>query len=147
MIQSHQLLLQDFLKRRQEDDTFFPVTMATMPQLRMTRRIVGQSTMSVMDDHCFSEDSVGLISNWKKRGPVYEVPFSCLFSAECVNLITAGRCISTEESMWDVTRVIPCCAVTGQAAGTAAALFDDFISADRSLLQEVLQKDGVKIHL
>ncbi|MFA6292198.1 MAG: FAD-dependent oxidoreductase, partial [Victivallales bacterium] len=38
------------------------------------------------------------------------------------NLITAGRCISSAGAAWDVTRVIPTCAVTGEAAGTAAAI-------------------------
>ena len=38
------------------------------------------------------------------------------------NLLAAGRCISALGPCWDVTRVIPTCAVTGEAAGTAAAL-------------------------
>ncbi|MBR5295606.1 MAG: FAD-dependent oxidoreductase, partial [Clostridia bacterium] len=43
-------------------------------------------------------------------------------------------------------RVIPCCAVTGQAAGTAAAMTDDFASLDVSKLQEKLVKSGVVLH-
>jgi hypothetical protein len=43
-------------------------------------------------------------------------------------------------------RVIPCCAITGQAAGTAAAMTDDFAALDVSQLQEKLQKDGVILH-
>ena len=49
--------------------------------------------------------------------------------------------------MWDIMRVIPCCAVTGQAAGTAASMTTDFTKLDVKQLQEVLKTDGVKIHL
>ena len=48
--------------------------------------------------------------------------------------------------MWDIMRVIPCCAVTGQAAGTAAALTDNFSSLNIKKLQNILRKDGVVIH-
>ena len=37
-------------------------------------------------------------------------------------------------------------AVTGQAAGTAAALTDDFSSIDIDILQKTLVKDGVVLH-
>ena len=87
-----------------------------------------------------------MVSNWKKRGPVYEVPYSTLYSAKIKNLIAAGRCTSVDETMWDIMRVIPCCAVTGQAAGTAAALTDDFSALDVSVLQNELRRQGVKLH-
>ena len=54
------------------------------------------------------------------------------------NLIVAGRCTSVNEPLWDVMRVIPCCAVTGQAAGIAAAMTDDFASLDVTKLQKKL---------
>ena len=85
--------------------------------------------------------------NWKKRGPVYEIPFSALHGTKIRNLITAGRSISADDSMWDVTRVIPACAVTGEAAGMAAALTDDFALLDVSVLQEGLEKAGGKLFL
>ena len=123
-----------------------PVTMATIPQLRMTRKIVGDYELKESERHMRFEDSVGMVSNWKKRGPVYEVPYRTLYSAQVKNLIAAGRCTSVDETMWDIMRVIPCCAVTGQAAGTAAAMTDDFESLDVGKLQEQLQKQGVKLH-
>ena len=61
-------------------------------------------------------------------------------------MITAGRCTSVTDSMWDIMRVIPCCAVTGQAAGTAAAMTDDFTELDIKKLQETLEADGVVLH-
>jgi len=62
-----------------------------------------------------------------------------------MNLITAGRCISVTNAMWDITRVIPTCAVTGQAAGTAAALSNDFSKLDVSQLRSKLLQQGVKL--
>lgn len=143
---SHQSTYADFLSRRKEDDTFLPVTIATTPQVRMTRKIVGEYVLSHTEDHTYFEDSIGMVSDWKQRGPVFEVPFRTLYNKRVKNLICAGRCTSVNETLWDVMRVIPCCAVTGQAAGTAAAMTDDFSLLDISALQKQLQKDGVVIH-
>jgi len=143
---SHQASYEDFLERRTEDPSLFPVTMATIPQIRMTRKIVGEYILSDKEIHTRFEDSIGMVSDWKKRGPVYEVPFRTLYSASIRNLICAGRCTSVTETMWDIMRVIPCCAVTGQAAGTAAAMTDDFPNLDVKHLQEQLRKDGVVLH-
>lgn len=59
---------------------------------------------------------------------------------------TAGLCTSVNETLWDVMRVIPCCAVTGQAAGTAAAMTSDFSALNVQALQERLRKNGVVLH-
>jgi hypothetical protein len=48
--------------------------------------------------------------------------------------------------MWDVMRVIPCCAVTGQAAGTAAAICEDFSEINMKELQKILVENGVVLH-
>ncbi len=146
MILSHQSTYSDFLKKRETDGTYMPVTIATTPQIRMTRRIVGEYELSHTECHKFFEDSIGMVSNWKKRGPVYEVPFRTLYNSKIKNLICAGRCTSVTETMWDIMRVIPCCAVTGQAAGIAAALTDDFSSLDIKALQDKLTQNGVVLH-
>ena len=143
---SHGSTLEHILRRRETDAALMPTTIATTPQIRMTRKIVGEYTLHSDEMHKPFADSVGMVSDWRKRGPVYEVPFSTLYSAKVKNLITAGRCTSVTDSMWDIMRVIPCCAVTGQAAGTAAAMCDDFTKLDVSKLQDILQKDGVVLH-
>jgi hypothetical protein len=120
--------------------------MATIPQVRMTRRIVGEYELDINEAHTRFGDSIGMVSNWRRRGPVYEVPFGTLYSDKVKNLICAGRCTSVEETMWDIMRVIPCCAVTGQAAGTAAAMSDDFSALDVAKLQKRLVEDGVVLH-
>ena len=143
---SHASTLNDIRKRRASDPSTIPVTIAGIPQIRMTRRIAGEYTLSESDAHTWFDDSIGMVSNWKKRGPVFEVPFGTLYSRQVKNLITAGRCTSVSESMWDIMRVIPCCAVTGQAAGTAAAMTDDFNMIDIHALQKQLTADGVVLH-
>ena len=146
MCMSHQSTYEDFLKKRESDDALLPVTIATTPQIRMTRRIVGEYELSHTEMHKYFEDSIGMVSNWKKRGPVYEVPFRTLYNSEAKNLICAGRCTSVSETMWDIMRVIPCCAVTGQAAGTAAAITNDFSTLNIKHLQAVLEDSGVVLH-
>jgi len=147
MQMSHASTLNDVLKRREENgEDYIPVTIASMPQLRMTRKLRGEYTLSEQEAHTRFEDSVGMIANWRRRGPIYEVPFRTLYSSQCRNLIMAGRCTSVTEPMWDLMRVIPCCAVTGEAAGIAAAMSDDFPALDVKELQARLTERGVVLH-
>ena len=102
--------------------------------------------MAYDEMHKRFEDSIGMVSDWRRRGPVFEVPFGTLYNPNVKNLIMAGRCTSVDDELWDVMRVIPCCAVTGQAAGTAAAMSDDFTSLDVKTLQRKLEENGVVLH-
>ena len=126
MMLSHAATLKDIRKKREGNPSVEPTTIATIPQIRMTRRIDGEYTLSTDEMHKYFEDSIGMVSDWRKRGPVYEVPFGTLYSGKVKNLIMAGRCTSVTDGMWDIMRVIPCCAVTGEAAGIAAAMTSDF---------------------
>lgn len=142
---SHDQILADVVKKQQNNPNYMPVTIATIPQIRMTRRIQGKYTMDTSDDRKEFADSIGMIGNWKKRGPVYEIPFRALYGGTVKNLITAGRNISAGDAMWDVTRVIPACAVTGEAAGIAASMTDDFAVMDVAVLQKKLVEQGVRL--
>ena len=143
---SHAATLTDIMQKRIKHPDLVPTAIATTPQVRMTRRIVGEYTLHSTEMHTYFADSIGMVSDWRKRGPMYEVPFRTLYSQKVKNLICAGRCTSVTDSMWDVMRVIPCCAVTGQAAGTAAAMTDDFSALDVTKLQEILVHNGVRLH-
>lgn len=125
---SHGQMLRHILNARQTDPTHTPTTIPTLPQIRMTRRLDGAYTMNDKEMHKNFPDSIGKIGDWRKCGSVYELPFRILYGERVKNLITAGRCISVTDAMWDIIRVIPACAVTGQAAGKAAAVSDDFAS-------------------
>ena len=146
VIMSHQTAIDDFEKYRREHPFALPVTFPTIPQIRMTRRLLGKTTLDDKEPKKFEPTSIGMIADWRKRGPVYELPFECLYGEKIKNLITAGRNISVTDSMWDITRVIPVCAVTGEAAGLAAAMTDDFSALDVKKLQKELVKCGVKLH-
>ena len=143
---SHAQTLADFLKKGNVTKKHSLSTISSIPQLRMTRRIKGVADLDSKDDKVYKETSIGMISNWRKRGPVYEVPFETLYGKNIKNLITAGRCISAADNMWDISRVIPCCAVTGEAAGAAAAMSDDFATLDVAKLQEHLLARNVVLH-
>ena len=140
---SHEQMLKDILNKRQNDASYLPVILPTIPQVRMTRRIAGAYTMDDKEIGKGFPDGIGMISDWRKSGPVYELPFSVLYGNRIDNLITAGRCISVTDSMWDITRVIPPCAVTGQAAGTAAAMTDNFAKLNTVKLREILANNGL----
>ena len=146
MIASHKALLEHFLQNGELSPSYSPVTIATIPQLRMTRRIVGGYDLDTADEFKEFDTSVGLISNWKKSGPVYEIPFETLYSAAVPNLLCAGRNISVTDAMWDVSRVIPCCAVTGEAAGLAAAMSDDMTALSVTQLQQKLMERKIPLH-
>ena len=143
---SHTQTLKHIKNNRREKPDFEPTMIATIPQIRMTRRIVGDYDVDTSDDKVYFEDSIGMTGNWKKRGPVYEIPFRSIRSKNIKNLLAAGRCISATDPMWDVTRVIPVCAVTGEAAGVAASMTSDFHSIDITALQDELRRGGVKLH-
>jgi hypothetical protein len=113
----------------------------------MSRRIEGCYTLGESEAHVHMEDSIGMTGDWRRRGSAYEIPFRTLFGNDFRNLLAAGRDISVTDGMWDITRVIPPCAVTGEAAGTAAAMTDDFPGLDVKKLQEKLEAQGVKLHL
>ena len=143
---SHSSTLNDIIHKRDNDPNLVPTSIATIPQIRMTRKIRGEYELHDTEMHKYFEDSIGMVSDWRKRGPVYEVPFRTLYSKEIKNLICAGRCTSVTEDMWDIMRVIPCCAVTGEAAGVAAALTDDFSKLNVKDLQNILVMNNVVLH-
>jgi FAD-dependent oxidoreductase family protein len=99
----------------------YPAILPTFPGFRMTRRLKGYEITSNEAENRLS-DLIGMTGDWRKRGPVYHLSYQTITAKKCSNLLSAGRCISIGNDLWDVTRVIPVCAVTGEAAGTAAAL-------------------------
>lgn len=144
-ILAHNKILSHVLESRAKDPAAVPATIPTVPQVRMTRRIVGMYTLDDEENDVPFPDSIGKIADWRRSGYVYDVPFRTLYGADVKNLIAAGRCISVTDAMWDISRVIPPCAVTGEAAGIAAAMSDDFAALDITALQQTLRDRGVVI--
>ncbi|MFA6815199.1 MAG: FAD-dependent oxidoreductase [Lentisphaeria bacterium] len=151
MIDSRKMMFEDMAKKQtMSNGNIYPIQAPIMPSFRMSRRLNGKHTLKETDMFRWYEDTVGLISDWRKNGPVYPIPFSALAAVKTTNLIAAGRCISSMGDTWDITRVIPCCAVTGEAAGAAAAFLSldhchSFQELDISVLQKYLRKKKVLI--
>ena len=110
--------------RQKNKDEFDIWALPTMPQLRTIRRIAGETDFNAVDRHTFA-DSIGTCGDFRaqKEGKHYQIPYSSLYNRQFENLLAAGRIISAPAGDgWEVARVIPVCAMTGEAAGAAAAL-------------------------
>lgn len=142
-------LCRPLLKKRNNKKTSF-LAFPGMAQFRTTRRIKGIYTLKEEDVFKTFDDSIGCSGDWRKPGPVYEIPYRTLVSQGSDNIITAGRTISSAGDTWEVTRVIPVAAMTGHAAGKAAVIASkENISLNEiniEMLQEELADEGLIIH-
>ena len=68
------------------------------------------------------KDFYKAVSMKHEAGGTYSIPYRSLVPEQHENLLVAGRTIGTDHYMQATTRVIPCCYITGQAAGVAAAV-------------------------
>ena len=123
----------DYGSGRETRYTRYPLVLPSMVPLRHTRCIEGdfmlESNMGELD----FPDSIGLVPEWRGIGPTWAIPYRCLLPRNLDNVLAAGRCISSREDAWEITRVIPAAALTGEVAGVAAAL-----SLQRKLLPRAL---------
>ena len=89
---------------------------------------------------------IGLTGDWRKCGPVFALPWRTMMGVENDNLAAAGRCISVTNDMWDITRVIPTAALTGEITGLAAAMAGRrglrLPELNVTLLQDALRSKG-----
>jgi hypothetical protein len=93
-----------------------------MAQFRRTRSVTGLYRLTEKDAQTSFDDSIGCTGHWLKPGIVYEIPYRTLVNKSYTNLFATGRAISAAGDAWEAVRVIPPAVLTGQAAGTAAAL-------------------------
>ena len=89
-------------------------------------------------------------SGWRQRLIPYNIPFRCLLVKDRSNLLTAGKCISTDQVVHSSCRMTPTCCAMGQAAGTAAALaveanLSDIRELSVAHLRDVLMADGMEL--
>ena len=110
--------------------------------IREGRRIVGEHVLTVdelraartfddavargvyyLDGHNPDDDKRTYILPPEQRHvPPYQIPFRALVPKGAKNLLAAGRCLSADQLALSSARVMTTCAMTGQAAGIAAAL-------------------------
>ncbi len=137
--------------RREAVGEFELMTIPYQPQFRTIRRIVGAADFCAVDGEVFA-DSIGRTGDFRRPhiGKHYQIPYRALYHPACANILAAGRVISAPQGNgWEVARVIPTCALTGQAAGTAAAMIARegcrAAELDVEALQRRLEADGVKL--
>lgn len=122
-IDGRRMMMADIMKLRASgDDSVYPYLIPTYDGMRMTRRLSAAYTLDESEAFVDFEDSVGLTGDWRKSGPVFALPWRTMMGVENDNLAAAGRCISVTNDMWDITRVIPTAALTGEITGLAAAM-------------------------
>ncbi len=146
VLETHRLLREHYRKTQEEGGqrdrrNLYPLALPAMAQFRKTRRIVGLTTLTDAQDGRHLEDSIGLVADWRRPGPVWEIPYGTLVPCEVDGLLAAGRCISSEGDAWEVTRVIPPAALTGQAAGLAATLAIRSGAQPRQVPAEEIQRE------
>jgi len=100
---------------------------------RDSRKIVGRYDLTGDDvrGEARFEDSVGIFPEFldgygtlvlPTTGRYFQVPYGILVPQGVQNLLVAGRCVAGDKASHAATRSQMCCAVTGQAAGVAAAV-------------------------
>jgi hypothetical protein len=117
--------------------------------VRDSRRIRGvhHLTRDEMEAGARFEDAIGITGRTFSAGNHLQVPYRTLVPEEVDGLVVAGRCISVDDGLIGPIRVIPPCMMTGEAAGTAAALSvrEDVVPRrlDTKQLRERLNEAGV----
>lgn len=134
--------MHDMILENAQKQNAVPFLIPTIPLLRMTRRLLGRETLTEANLGQWRTDAVALTGDWRKPAPVYAIGLAHLQGVKSANLFAAGRCISSAGDAWDVTRVIPTCAATGEAAGLAAAMWAQTGAVDVPALQNRLKAAG-----
>lgn len=83
-----------------------------------------------------------------KAGESYGIPYRSLVVKGFDNMLVAGRCMGADRKMQASIRVMPGCFITGQAAGTAAAMalkVGGTRSVDIDMLRKKLISAGVVV--
>ncbi|MDO4293110.1 MAG: FAD-dependent oxidoreductase [Eubacteriales bacterium] len=107
-----------------ERDNYDLLSLPWIPQIRTIRRIQGAVDFTAENGKKYA-DTIGICGDFRGKniGNRYEIPFGALFHPMFPNILVCGRIISAPQGDgWEVARVIPVCALTGEAAGKAAAL-------------------------
>jgi hypothetical protein len=92
--------------------------------IRHSRRITGTGKVTRADWTAGRvwDDEIGVSTSLSPKFPNVSVPYGALVPARLDGVLTAGRHIASDASSHTFLREIPQCWMTGQAAGTAAAL-------------------------
>jgi len=144
-------------------ENVYVLASAALVGVRESRRIHGEYQMTIDDiknGTPFSDAIVrtkwghtdvhsGKSMQWSFEfieGPYY-IPYRSLVPLKVDNLLVVGRCISATKKAMASIRIMPLCSMTGEAAGTAAAMAAKKGIRPRDIdtdeLRGVLRKNGV----
>lgn len=134
----------------------------TAPQqgVRMSRILKGEYQLTLEDSMTYKtfDDVIGISGGWISvlyegkriewdKRPMWQIPYRALVPRKTQNLLAAGRCFSFEKILFQDTRIIGTCLVTGHGAGVAAALAADSGNStkqiDISKLKKILKEQNV----
>jgi len=141
-IAARKTLTEELARLKKDTPGFENAYLTRVPEIsvRETRLILGEQVLSyedILESREF-EDGIGrgghpidvspipedlkahkldLPPNWS-----FSIPYRCLVPQKVENLLVAGRCISATHEAFGCIRPTAQCMVTGQAAGTAAAI-------------------------
>ncbi len=134
----------------------FGMTLGT----RDSRKILGRYCLTGHDvrNQARFDDAIGIFPEFldgygililPTTGRYFQVPFGIILPQEVDNLLVAGRCVAGDKVSHAATRNMMCCAVTGQAAGVAAAVSlrcgVPVDAVDIQAVQRALVRQGVRI--
>lgn len=153
---------EDVEKLRQQPgyEQVFLLDTASQLGIRTTRILNGCYQLTLKDtmtyrnfDDCIGVSGAYTTINYdgrkvpEKERPYWQIPYRALLPRHTDNLLVAGRCFSYEEALTDDAREIGTCLVTGQGAGTAAALAikgnDAVRNVSTARLKSELEEQGV----
>ena len=153
---------EDVEKLRQQPgyEQVFLLDTASQLGIRTTRILNGCYQLTLKDtmtyrnfDDCIGVSGAYTTINYdgrkvpEKERPYWQIPYRALLPRHTDNLLVAGRCFSYEEALTDDAREIGTCLVTGQGAGTAAALAikgnDAVRNVSTARLKSELEAQGV----
>lgn len=127
--------------------------------IRDTRKVDTLYKMTAQDvrEQGRFEDSIGIFPEFidgygililPTTGRYFQIPYRNLLPSKINNLLIAGRATGGDKVAHAATRNMACCAVTGQAAGIAAACSlkqgVELQALSVNLIQQELQKQGVR---
>jgi len=128
--------------------------------VRESRKITGEGVLTEHDvrNQARFEDAIGIFPEFldgygvviiPTTGRYFQVPYGIILPKKVDNLLVAGRCVAGDKISHAATRQMMCCALTGQGAGTAAAVSIKEGVSPRAVnvnnVQKALVKQGVRI--
>jgi len=149
-------LLREYYRQSYQDgrtrQDLFAVKLPAMPQFRKIYSIDARYVLDSGENNRHFDDSIGLVADWRTPGPVWEIPYRTLLPARPLGgFLAAGRNTGARNDAWEVTRVIPPAAMTGQVAGLAAAMAirqkTEPGDLDVAQLRQELRNAGFPLHL